>query len=95
MFKYSLLFIYLLFLLFATVALSISPAARRLFIEMHASSVDRFSWTRYTGTFLLVFTMALVIYQATFTEIDMGVVTFLVGAAVGGKVAQTSLNKGT
>jgi hypothetical protein len=63
---------------------------------MHSSRDDRFSWVRYTGTFILLFTSYVCLFQLYLgQDINETLILGMLGLAIGGKVAQRSFGERT
>jgi hypothetical protein len=93
LFKVSLLLTYLLFLMFLVAAIMLSGTSREFLFKIHRSSTDDYSWTRYSGSVILLVALGIAVYQAAYSDINIGAVSLLVGIAITGKVVQTSINK--
>lgn len=66
---------------------------RQVLIQIHSSRSDKYSWIRYSSSFVLIMSVGIAVYQATYSDINIGAISLLVGIAFTGKVAQTSINK--
>ena len=92
-FKFSLLLLYLILILILVAAIAFSSKARNFLARIHKSPSDTASWLRYACTVILLVTLGIAIYQATYTKINVAAITLLIGIAITGKVTASSINK--
>lgn len=92
-FKFSLLGFYLLLLVMIAAAFLFVPNLRAVLLDIHASNTDTHSWTRYASSFILITAMGIALYQLTYSEIQVEIVSLLVGIAFAGKVTQSGIDK--
>lgn len=92
-FKFSLLFLYLILIVVLVCGIIFSSNVRAFLTNIHKSPTDTHSWLRYACSFILIATIGIAIYQASYSTINVTAITLLIGIAISGKVTMSSINK--
>jgi len=92
-FKFSLLFLYLILVLVLVCGIILVPSVRTFLAKVHKSPIDEHSWLRYACSLILIATIGVTIYQATYTTINVPAISLLIFIAITGKVTASGLNK--